>query len=162
MKDVRAKHGILVCPSGYTEGAEKRAQELIDIHLVPFSYLEFFDPSRWERCHRSKCDGYIFWDGYPEISLQLTPVVVVEDSTERFVPYVHALGKCERCRTFHVKCFTCGEIFEMRAESMHRCRCKPPWFWISSIEEDEEGRQSAELHSVTLTGEVVTFNRRSL
>jgi len=161
MRDVRASHGVLVCPFGHTKAAYRRAQDSIDIHLVPLSFLERFDPTKWDRCCKSKCSGFIFWDGYPEITLCLSRAEAIDGTSDRRLPYVHAVGKCEQCRRFHVKCFTCAEIFWMGDESEHQCNCKPPWFWLSSIERDEEGRPSAELHAVTLTN-VVTFNRRSL
>ena len=43
-------------------------------------------------------------------------------------------------------------------ENEHQCLCKPPWFWLSSIEQDEKGRGSAECHAVLLTSQVLTVD----
>lgn len=163
MKDSNATHGLLVCPKDHTKAAEKRAQRTISIHLVPLSYLEHFDPSSWELCRNQHCKrGHVFWDGYPELNFGLTPLS--NPAASRLViPYVHSVGKCERCRQFHVKCFTCGTMVSLSGEDEFRCQCNTPWFWLSSIETDEEdGRQSAELHVVMANGNVVTTDRRSL
>jgi hypothetical protein len=36
------------------------------------------------------------------------------------------------------------------------------WFWIASIEEDEHGAESAELHAVLGTGQIIKADRRPL
>ena len=47
MTDVRATHGYLVCPQGYTSTAEKRAQEAISLRLLPLcSFAGRIDPVR--------------------------------------------------------------------------------------------------------------------
>jgi restriction endonuclease len=151
MKDVEATHGVLVCPIGHTKAAEKRAQRAITIRLVPLSYLLHFDPSQWDRCQKKGCDrGHVFWDGYPELSLG------------GVLRFVHSVGKCDRCGRFHVKCYRCGELFSMTDESDYQCRCKPLWFWLSSIEQDPKGRHSAELHVVLANGRVITVDRRPM
>ena len=47
MEDVDATHGYLVCPSGYTDAALKRAQLTVSICLISLDRLEGFDPSSW-------------------------------------------------------------------------------------------------------------------
>jgi hypothetical protein len=82
------------------------------------------------------------------------------------VPFVHYVGKCDRCGRFHVKCVTCERILSVPdrdpEDCGHQCECRPPWFWLASIEDDGLGNQSAELHVVRLSGEVNTVDRRSL
>ena len=163
MEDVGATHGYLVCPHGHTPAAEKRAQSAVSIRLLPIDRLEDFDPRTWPRCTLPKCkNGRIFWDGYPEVSLGL----LAPDGTHKRLAFVHKVGKCDRCGVFHVSCATCSQILCAPADDKndvgHQCECRLPWFWIASIEEDEKGAQSAELHLVMGHGEVRTVNRRSL
>lgn len=167
MEDVAATHGYLVCPKGYTKAAERRAQSVVSIRLLPLDRLDDFDPSRWPGCKASKCkDGLVFWDGYPEISLGLRPVGASSTSKPAVVSYLNYVGKCDRCGRFHVKCLTCGEtLLPPHTEANdygQQCECKPPWFWLASVEEDEHGAKSAELHVVLGTERVITVDRRPL
>jgi len=168
MEDVAATHGYLVCPNGHTKAAERRAQSAVSIRLVPFDRLDDFDPATWPRCLSHKCKtGRVFWDGYPEISMHATPLSGPNAGRLTVLAYIHYVGKCDRCGRFHVKCLTCGDVLAPperdQSDCGQQCRCQLPWFWIASIEEDDEGVQSAELHAVLLhTGEVITADRRSL
>ena len=167
MEDVGATHGYLVCPNGYTKSAERRAQSAVSIRLVPLDRLEDFDPSTWPECEAENCNnGRVFWDGYPEISMRFRPLAGPDQGQLLEVSYVHYVGKCDRCGRFHVKCLTCGDILAPPenddADYGHQCRCELPWFWLASIEEDEHGVQSAELHAVLVSGEVITADRRAL
>jgi hypothetical protein len=166
MEDVRATHGYLVSSAGYTRTAERRAQEVVSIRIVPMDRLDNFDPSTWPRCANSRCRrGRVFWDGYPEI--QLT-VESISGDERRLIPFVHYVGKCDRCGRFHVNCLTCGDLLSLSEDEDeddaygHRCRCTPPWFWLASIEQDEDGRRSAELHAVPGVGKIITVDRRGL
>lgn len=155
MKDVEATHGYLVSPAGYTKAAEKRAQEAVSIRIVPLDRLENFDPASWPRCLVNGCaHGRVFWDGYPGFSFRAEPVR----------EFIHYVGKCDRCGAFHVHCVTCEDLLHIPANDEkdfgRQCRCKQPWFWLASIEEDDEGKQSAELHAC-LAGEIITVDRRS-
>lgn len=165
MEDVGATHGYLVCPYGHTAAAEKRAQTAVSIRLLPLDRLEDFDPRTWPRCSRPKCkNGRVFWDGYPEVSLGLLTLDGIGARTRH--AFVHNVGKCDRCGVFHVSCATCHQILcipeDNETDIGHQCECGLPWFWLASIEEDERGARSAELHLVIGTGEVRTVNRRSL
>jgi hypothetical protein len=40
MKDCGAERGILVCPNGWTSGAQKRAQDAITIKLISLEELQ--------------------------------------------------------------------------------------------------------------------------
>jgi hypothetical protein len=73
------------------------------------------------------------------------------------------VGKCDRCRRFRVRCLTCGERFSLNDEDgEHQCKRMLPWFWLASIEEDENQRKSAELNLVMGPGKVETVNRRPI
>ena len=167
MEDVAATHGYLVCPEGYSKAAERRAQSVVSIRLLPLDRLDDFDPLDWPTCQGPMCkDGLVFWDGYPEITAGIVPISEPISSKERFISYIHYVGKCDRCGRFHVKCMTCGEILSPPHDDDNdygrQCVCKLPWFWLASIEEDEHGAKSAELHAVLGTGKIITADRRPL
>jgi hypothetical protein len=166
MADVSATHGYLVSPAGHTKAAEKRAQRAVSIRIVPLDRLEDFDPTTWPECRGPACrHGRIFWDGYPELSLKVRPVHESSREATKLLRFVHYVGKCDRCGLFHVRCMRCDEIISVPHESDddgHQCNCKPPWFWLASIETDEDGNRSAELHVVMPTLKVQTVDRRSL
>lgn len=166
MQDVGATHGFLVCPTGFTKAAERRAQSAITLRLVPLDRIGDFDPSKWPACRETRCvKGRIFWDGYPEMSLGLRPVDPAASHTV-VAAYVHEVGKCDRCGRFHVHCLTCDDIMAVPDDDPedigHQCRCKLPWFWLASIKLDGQGRQIAELHLVAGLGNWWTVDRRPI
>ncbi|WP_250634200.1 restriction endonuclease [Pinirhizobacter soli] len=167
MADVGATHGYLVSPSGHTKGAEKRAQRTVSIRIVSLDHMENFDPSSWPQCKRKGCrNGRIFWDGYPLLTQTLRPLEASGELESLQVSFVHYVGKCDRCGRFHVWCLTCNDILSLPeaddADEGYQCGCKPPWFWLASVEEDEAGQRSAELHACLIDGRVETVDRRSL
>jgi hypothetical protein len=166
MEDVRATHGYLVCPHGHTKAAERRAQSAVSIRLLPLDRLADFDPSTWPECLRPGCNaGRVFWDGYPELQLTLRDIAPGRAGSVRYISFVHYIGKCDRCGRFHVKCLTCNDTLsvpENTDDCGHQCGCRLPWFWLTSVESDGLGNQSAELHVVLGTGQVITVDRRSL
>lgn len=163
MEDTGATHGFLVCPFGHTKAAERRAQDLVSIFLVPLDRLENFDPSLWPRCLGAKCKkGRVFWDGYPEIFLTLRSMPSTAPPTFKHVPFVHYVGKCDHCGLFHVLCTTCQRLVAIADDGEHQCGCRLPWFWLASIEKDAQGQRSAELHAILGTGNVITVDRRPL
>jgi len=164
MEDVGATHGYLVSPVGHTKAAEARAQKAVSIRILPLDRLDDFDPSTWPHCRAPNCkEGRIFWDGYPDIFLRLADL---RSGAPSEISFVHYVGKCDRCGRFHVRCTTCGDILAPpendESDHGHQCSCKLPWFWLASIEEDEDGRKSAELHLVRMPGVVETVDRRAL
>jgi hypothetical protein len=168
MKDVGATHGYLVCPHGHTATAQRRAQDAVSIRLLPLDRLENFDPSTWPDCVVEKCrGGKVFWSGYPSVDVFARSLDRKSSDLHRF-SYVHYVGKCDRCHRFHVKCMACQEILSVPYDADddgYQCRCKMPWFWLASLETDDNGRRSAELHLVTaLRGDaqVQTVDRRSM
>jgi len=164
MEDAGATHGYIVCPAGHTSAAERRAQSLITICLLPLEHLEKFDPSTWPKCLRPSCNkGRVFWDGFPELSLQLVGVSGKDLGKSKMLPYIHFVGKCDRCGRFHVKCCTCGELISLDDDdNEYQCKCALPWFWMASIETDEHGTRGVELHVVIGMGQVRTVDRRPL
>jgi len=165
MEDVGATHGYLVSPAGHTKAAEKRAQLAVSICIVPLDHLENFDPATWPKCGRSKCKhGRVFWDGYPAFTLRLHAVHKLDRPEPLQAEFVHYVGKCDRCGRFHVKCVTCGETLSVpedeETDEGHQCRCRLPWFWLASIEEDADGCKSAELYAILGVDEVLTVDRR--
>jgi hypothetical protein len=164
MDDVGATHGYLVCPAGHTDAAERRAQNLVTIRLLPLDRLDDFDPSAWPKCLLPGCNkGRVFWDGYPEISMKLQSLADPQQAELKQVGFVHFVGKCDHCGRFHVKCLTCNDLFSLADdEGDHQCSCRLPWFWMSSIEEDEHGQKSAELHAVLGVNKVITADRRPM
>lgn len=166
MADVEATHGYLICPHGYSPAAERRAQETVSIRLLPLDRLENFDPSTWPNCHAPGCrNGRVFWDGYPALDLMLASAV---DPTlaPRRVTFVHYVGKCDRCWRFHIRCTSCGDMLSPAhtSDDAHgvTCSCRLPWFWRVSIEQDQQGASSAELHLITGIDKKWTVDRRSL
>ena len=81
---------------------------------------------------------------------------------ELTLAFIHFVGKCDRCGRFHIKCDVSGMIFALTDEDEHRGCCPPIAFWLTSIERDENGHASAELHAVDQKAGVDTVNRRSL
>ncbi|ASY78661.1 hypothetical protein BJK05_01020 [Pectobacterium polaris] len=167
MKDVGATHGYLVCPKGYSKSAELRAQGSASLRLLPLDRLENFDPSTWPNCSsKPDCEGKVFWDGYPAIDVRLAPLNSGFGTTHT-VSYIHYVGKCDKCKNFHVKCVTCGDTLTPMLNDEDdigwQCKCKMLWFWLASIESDEDGKLSAELHLVKpVDPTIITVSRRTL
>jgi len=165
MEDVGATHGYLISPSGHTKAAEMRAQMAVTIRLVALDRLENFDPSTWPHCKNIHCKaGRVFWDGYPEFTLVLQPNDSAIKGEKVQVPFVHYVGKCDRCGRFHIRCLTCDDLLAIPEDDEgdygHQCNCKLPLFWLASIEEDEIGERSAELHVILGASQIITVDRR--
>lgn len=166
MEDVGATHGYLVSTSGHTKAAEKRAQKAVSIRILPLDRLEDFDPSTWPRCKDSRCKhGRIFWDGYPQLTMTLQSLSDSSEAGLKHFEYIYYVGKCDRCSRFHVWCSTCDDLFFVVEDDEddfgRQCQCRRPWLWLASVEEDDDGDRSAELHVCTANG-FMTVDRRSL
>ena len=158
MRDVGAAHGYLVCPMGHTHAAQKRADSSISIRLLPLDQLGCFDPGTWPKClHKACSEGRVLWDGFPATTLRLAPLSGVNPIA---ADYIHHVGKCIVCRRFHVLCITCKKLFILEDEDEHQCKCKLPWFWLSSVEDDDLNVQAVELHLVSGLGDIMTVNRK--
>jgi len=150
-EDVGATHGYLVSPSGHTKAAEKRAQMSVSISIVPVDRLTNFDPSAWPECRNTKCKrGRVFWDGYPELSLLLHPTKESGDARADARPVRAPRRKVATdAGSSTYGAHAVDQTLPIPHDSDddgHQCGCKPPWFWLASIEEDEEGARSAALH----------------
>jgi hypothetical protein len=127
MKDVNAKRGILVCSNGHTASALRRAQQHIGIKLLSADDAENLDLNSWDSCQNSSCSsGLVLWD--------VTPGIFHDDTVT-----VQALGKCDECGSFHVWCWGCGNRKALGKEVDWQCACKGPWFWLTSIENEDDG-----------------------
>ena len=167
MEDVKAARGYLITPVGATRSAVMRAQNCVSISLVSLEHLEAFDPLTWPRCRHASCkNGRVFWDGFPEVTFQISEIgIEAKESILARQSFVYYVGKCDSCGGFHVWCRSCNEVMAptMRRKDVgHRCRCSSAWFWLASIEMDEDGRRSAELHLCRMGCAPETVDRRSL
>ncbi len=161
MQDVGVAHGYLVCASGFTVAAKRRAEKAVTISLLPLEVLERFAPLRFERCCAAGCAGYLFWDGFPQATLGLQKIGS-ENGQIIAAPRTWRVGKCDKCRRFHVDCLTCGDRKPMGNEDEHKCQC-PGWFWLSSIEEDDADESFAELHLISVyAANGITVSRKPL
>lgn len=160
MMDCSSKVGILVCPNGYSEAAKRRAQDYINLKIVALSELENVDLSLWDDCISDSCNerkerGLVLWDLPMGIGAPFTPVSIT------------TTGKCDVCGDFHIWCWDCGGKFCLGDESELKCDCNHPWFWLTTIEEDESSEggnkvlKSVYLLLVTLT-DVLIADRKPL
>src|ERR1044072_8110813 len=151
MKDVGANHGYLVCPVGHTKAAEKRAQKAISISLIPLDRLKEFDPTLWPQCLSKSCRrGRVFWNDFPQFTLNGQ------------IDILHFVDKCDQCSRFHLWCYSNEHFFSLGDEDEAQCQCILPAFWLTSIEPDENGRRSAELHAILHDGTPLTLDRRPM
>ncbi len=153
MRDVGAKHGILVCANGHTKSALKRAQQHIGIKLIPESKIEELNIYSWDACLHETCsDGLVLWD--------TTPGLFIEGTA-----YIQATGKCDACGKFHVWCWSCGNRAFLHDEDEWQCSCKGPWFWLTAIEEESnsKGRTNQAVYLLLPTAnDVYMIDRRPL
>lgn len=160
MRDCGAGHGILVCPSGWSEGARRRAQDTITISLMSLDELE--KQTSWASFDR--CSGHCSKDP----TLRLQKGLVLWDA--RHILTIEGLlgvvftGKCDVCHNFHVWCWDCGENFAIAEEGEYKCGCER--LWVSVIEEEVENPSGMTLnavHLILLSGEqVIPLDRRRL
>lgn len=156
MRDVNAQRGILICPNGYTKSALRRAQELITIRLVTEEEIENIGFHGWEYCSSPSCSGSLIWELNPTL-MGYSPVTIT------------CSAKCDKCSSFNVWCWACGEKFSLKDEDDYQCMCKGNTFWLTSIENDEYNK-SVYLHLVCPIGYnqnhlmfgPVTMNRRPI
>lgn len=151
MKDVNAKRGFIICTNGYTKAALKRAQKNIGIRIVPASEMDEIDISSWDICRSAKCSkGLVLWD--------VNPGIIIDGKVT-----VQAIGKCDECGKFHVWCWGCGNRVFLEKEEEWQCACSGPWFWITSIEQEEDtnGKLSSANYLILATAnDAYTMDRR--
>ena len=166
MDDVGARFGYLVCPTGYSDAALRRAQDTVRICLIPLDRIANFDPTAWPECRMARCrTGRIFWDGFPQVEMSVMPADNLA-SRPTLLAFIQKVGKCDTCGTFHAHCTKCGDTLSVPHDDGkdigRQCSCRGPWFWLGSIEADDLGRPVAELHLAMGLGSVATVNRRPL
>ena len=146
MRDVRAARGVLVCSSGHTKAALRRADQLIDIRLMSTDEALEIDHAATNRCpncedKKRKPQGLIFWDGQMPLPIgQMCAIVFT--------------GKCDVCRSFAFWCWNCGERLVVPDGESHVCGCN--WRWFTEANTDEV------LFVVAIEGGEVPLDRRPL
>jgi hypothetical protein len=120
MCDVRASRGVLVCPSGATKAAIRRAEQNIDIRVISTEESMELDHAAIDQCpHCATMNpdrpGLVFWDG--QFPLPLGPLWAIVFT-----------GKCDTCRSFAFWCWDCGEKAVVPDSERHECGCERVWF----------------------------------
>lgn len=117
MIDCEAAKGILVCPSGWTDGAFKRASDLIEIKLLSLEDVE----NAWEYSVVEECcicnDGVVFYDG--NWGMEIGGLLDIS-----------CTGKCDRCHSFNIWHWACGDKFAVEDGEKVSCSCNYDWFVI--------------------------------
>jgi hypothetical protein len=110
LEDVGANKGVMISHSGYTEGAQKRAEAAgIDLKILTVEEAEDFD---WEEfvqnsCQAEECFGTIRWD---------------------FSDGDSEAGRCSNCGSFHITCGNCGWVgLYAEADTEHCAGCDMRW-----------------------------------
>lgn len=149
MRDVEADRGVLVCPSGFTAAAERRAQKAISLRLLNPQELDSITLSTWEPCASGECsvastrkrrhkNGWVLFDEVFHVGLPDEPVAAV------------AIGKCDACSRFNVWCWECGGRFALEGDTAEAtCGCSR--LWLTSVESDGTLEDGTELTSVYLS-----------
>lgn len=141
MKDCSALRGIIVCNSGHTDGALKRAQEAITIKILDLEEVDeyiwaAFDPCMGKCGHNSGCNhGLVLWDGQQPLPLGPGWAIVFT-------------GKCDICHEFNVWCWDCGEKFTLSSEDEYKCGCE--LIWVSELDKETGGSERDQLNAVNL------------
>lgn len=172
MRDCRAARGIIVCTSGWTSGALRRAQDAITITLL--DYEEALDEFEWmyEEC-LGPCGaaadgpaGGVLWGEYVADGLPMEPVVDTAMGFGQLSGWlILQIGKCDRCHTFHVWCWDCGDKFAVEDSKVVTCGCDYRE-WASIPESPESGHigtpESIWLMMREHGGPPVAFDRRPI
>lgn len=132
MKDCGAERGILVCPNGWTSGAQKRAQDAITIKLLSLEELQ--EQTLWAsfdfcegKCRsilkKRSLEGLVLWDAQHLLLVNGLLAIIYT-------------GKCDVCHNFHLWCWDCGEKFALSNEMEYQCYCER--LWVTAIEEETD------------------------
>ena len=133
MRDCRASYGVLVCTSGFTEAAKRRAQCAISLRLIGPEELETFTLDTWDDCQgrcsastkRWSSSGLVLWERMPHgLAINDSPLSIM------------LLGKCDVCGDFNIWCWDCGQKFALADDSEFKCACD--WFWLTATEDEDE------------------------
>jgi Restriction endonuclease len=145
MEDCRASHGILVCASGHTAAAYRRAQDFITLSIVRLDELDGLDLFSWQPClgqcsepgSRRRREGWVLYEQPFGVSIRGGPLSII------------STAKCDECHDFHIWCWDCGQRFALRGdESEGKCSCER--FFLTSIEDDGVDEQGHQLNGVYL------------
>jgi len=145
MSDVEAARGVLVCTSGWSDAAKRRADKMIDLRLLTEDEAQEFDHAAMDPCPYCRRDdrktgGVVFWDGQFPITLTGWAIVFT--------------GKCDGCHSFAYWCWDCGEKVVVPDDVAHTCGCEHSWF----VEQEED-----EVVFVMRTGEgEIPLDRRPM
>ena len=140
MRDCSANRGVLICASGYTDGAFRRAQDAITLTVLAIEQVEEFG---WvyEPClgncsglKSGKRRGMVLWGEFLPIGRGLGWLVV-------------QTGKCDGCHAFHVWCWDCGTKFSVPDGQVHTCGCELDW---ASVPESPESGHTGKPESIWL------------
>lgn len=145
MRDVRASRGVLICSSGYTEAARRRADQFIDIRIMTADEAMDLDHAMIDACPHCaiqawKTRGLVFWDGQFPLPLGGWAIIFT--------------GKCDTCRSFAFWCWDCGEKIVVPDSETYECGCERTWF----VEKDDDEA----LFIVRVDGGEVPLDRRPL
>lgn len=128
MRDCRAQHEILVCPSGWSEGAERRAGDAITIKLITLEDIDETDAAWFEPCSGRCLDrsdprkrGVVLWSGQLPLAIDGLWAIVFT-------------GVCDTCHSFQAWCWDCGETISVGDGEEEQCSCDR---WWAAIEDDE-------------------------
>lgn len=127
--DCGADYGILYSPKGYSEAAQNRAREKLQLITLDDEQVSQ-DRFIFEKCeycnerppHR---DGMILWDGNHVLPLENDSGSIVFS------------GKCDRCLKFWIWCWGCGEKFLLKAFEIHQCGCGFDWVELERQDTDD-------------------------
>lgn len=154
MKDCQASRGVIVCTAGWTDGAQRRAQDTIAITLLSVQEaLEYdwaLDPCLGDCDAAVQQRGIVLWDGPIMPELYDRPAHVVR------------VGKCDRCHQFHVWCFACGRKFIVPDAAVARCDCCK---WMSvpeAAESEDDGVPDSVWLMILLDGMMIPADRRPI
>lgn len=148
MRDVGAHKGFLICTHGYTKAAQNRAQKAIGLKIIPESEIEELNISAWDYCYSCE-SGLVLWDFYFGLEYEGTMSV-------------QATGKCDSCGQFHIWCWSCGKRHVIGNEDEFQCHCKEPWFWLTSIEPEDDGSSMNYLLLVLGNGEWKVIDKKPI
>lgn len=145
MRDVRASRGVLICSSGFTEAARRRADQFIDIRIMTADEAMDLDHAMIDPCphcaiEARKTRGLVFWDGQFPLPLGGWAIIFT--------------GKCDTCRSFAFWCWDCGEKVVVPDNETYECGCERTWF----VEKDDDEA----LFIVRVEGGEVPLDRRPL
>jgi hypothetical protein len=118
MRDCLAVRGVVVCTSGHTPAALRRAQDAITISLLSYDKALEYDWA-YEDClgpcaarnRKTTHRGGVLWGEW-----------LVVGSGGAWV--ILQIGKCDGCHCFHVWCQDCGDKFAVPEGQVIHCSCE--------------------------------------